>query len=791
MGETLKKQFFALKRAILEKEYSRLNERQREAVFAPNGPLLILAGAGSGKTTVVINRIGYLIQYGDAYHSTDAPENLTQETLQVLREYLDRPDPAKKEAVRELIAHAPVPAFRIMAITFTNKAAQELKDRLYAKLGESALDIWASTFHSACVRILRQEIELAGYDRRFAIYDTTDTRRLVKECISNQGLDPKVYNVKSVMRIVSTFKNSGAGPEELRSEYSDNPRMKNIASVFEAYNRELKRANALDFDDLLGVTVKILEENPQTRNYWMHRFNHIFVDEYQDTNTLQYKLVALLRNKTDNLCVVGDDDQSIYRFRGATIENILRFEERYPGATVVKLECNYRSTQTILDAANQVIRNNTGRKDKTLWTENGRGERVLLYHAYDENHEADFIASAIRRIKDESGCEYGDFAVLYRTNAQSRAIEAAMRTHRIPAKVIGNLSFYERKEIKDILSYLCLLVNGSDNLRLKRIINEPRRGIGDVTVALVEKLASEQDCGMLEICRRAGEFKELSRVREKLTAFAAVIDGLRAFAEENPLNLLIDEVLDKTGYDAALHAENDGYRERMENIQELNTTIVRYLEMENKPTLFGFLERTSLVSDADDYERESDTVSLMTLHTAKGLEFNYVFMPGMEEGLFPSGMSVDEPGGLEEERRLCYVGITRAKKRLIMLDTRMRTIYGTVTRPVISRFIGEISEDLIEESGAVRRQETLPDDGYGEARPAFSLKQAAKENVQRVQASQNVTYTVGETVRHRVFGEGRILSVTPMSNDFLLEIQFGDAKKKIMANFANLKKIPS
>lgn len=790
MSETLEKEFNRLKRAILEKEYAHLNEQQRKAVFAPDGPLLILAGAGSGKTTVVVNRIGYLIQYGSAYHCDNAPENLTEDTIAWLRDYLDHPDPSRKESVRRLISHMPVPSFRIMAITFTNKAAQELKDRLYSKLGESALDVWASTFHSACVRILRQEIELAGYSRNFAIYDTTDSRRLVKECIAGLGLDQKVYNPKGILRLISSFKNSGAGPEDLQNEYRDNPRMKNIASVFAAYNRELKRANALDFDDIIGVTVKILEENPQTRNYWMHRFSHIFVDEYQDTNTLQYKLVSLLREKAGNLCVVGDDDQSIYRFRGATIENILRFEEQYPGATVVKLECNYRSTQTILDAANHVIRNNAGRKDKTLWTENGKGDPILLFHAYDENHEADFIASTIQKMREEYGCNYSSFAVLYRTNAQSRAIEAAMRVYRIPAKVIGNLGFYDRKEIKDVLSYLCLLVNDHDNLRLKRIINEPRRGIGDVTVAAVEKLSNELNIGMLEVCRRADEFSELSRARDKLRAFAAVIDELRGFAAENPMHMLIDAVLDKTGYDAALKLEDDSYQERLENIQELNTAIVRYLEMEDEPTLFGFLERISLVSDADNYEQESDTVSLMTLHTAKGLEFDYVFLPGMEEGLFPSSMSVDEPGGLEEERRLCYVGITRAKKRLTLLDTRMRTIFGTAIRPVVSRFVGEIPEDLLEERGAPKRQESSGGVQPSGA-PMFSLDKAAKEISNRVQTPQGVVYTVGETISHRVFGQGRILSVTPMGNDSLLEIQFGDVKKKIMANFANLKKIPS
>lgn len=789
MSETLKIQFIKLKREILDFEYRFLNNEQRKAVFAPDGPLLILAGAGSGKTTVIVSRIEYLIKYGNTYHIEDIPDTIVQEDVDFLRSYVMSPSIENEGRVIGLISHKPVAPWRILAITFTNKAAAELKERLEMRMGTAALDIWAATFHSACVRILRQEIEQVGYSKYFTIYDTVDSKRIIKECISRLNLDEKMYNPKAMLSHISNCKNSNLTPDELADEFRSNSRMKNVAAIYAAYNVALKQANALDFDDIIALTVKVLATSEQTRAHWMNRFDHVLVDEYQDTNPLQYRLISLLRREDGNLCVVGDDDQSIYRFRGATIENILLFEERFKNVTTIKLERNYRSTQTILDAANGVIANNKGRKAKSLWTENKTGGNITLYNAYDENHEADYIAFIISQRVSEEKAGYNSFAVLYRTNVQGRAIESAMRTHKVPAKVIGSTAFYDRKEIKDILSYLCLIVNAQDNLRLKRIINEPRRGIGDVTLTGVEEIAAEQGISMLEVCASADKYDRLSRSKDKLLSFAALMNTLSDFAENNPLNLIIEEILEKAGYDEALKKE-DNYEERIEIISELNTAIVRYMQAEEEPTLFGFLERISLISDADDYEKSTDVVSLMTIHSAKGLEFDYVFIPGMEDGLFPSSMSLDEEGGIEEERRLFYVGITRAKKELTLLNTRLRTIYGTTVRPIISRFIAEIPKHLLEEKGAPRSFSQQAENGDWAIESSFTLKKAA---IEKKSSGGSVTsassFEAGERVKHRVFGEGIILTITPMASDCLLEIQFGSSIKKVMANYANLQKM--
>ncbi len=787
----MKERFLALKKQILNREYGFLNPEQRRAVFAPDGPLLILAGAGSGKTTVIVSRIEYLIRYGNTYHADHVPSDLTMEDLSAMARYAAAPDPELTARVTELIRFAPILPWRILAITFTNKAAAELKTRLEQKLGSAGLDIWAATFHSACVRILRQEIEKLGYDRSFTIYDTTDSRRVIKDCISRHGLDEKLYAPKNVLSIISNAKNSCVTPDEMRKQYEMVPRMKQIASLYESYCLALKKANALDFDDIILLTVRILQDFPETRQMWMNRFDHVLVDEYQDTNPLQYQLVSLLRKKDGNLGVGGGDDQSIYRFRGATIENILMFEERFDNATVIKLERNYRSTQTILDAANHVIANNVGRKSKSLWTENGKGQTISVCCAYDEGHEADTIAAAIEKLHNQQGVPYNECAVLYRTNAQSRAIEGAMRSHRIPARVIGGQSFFDRKEVKDIMSYLCLIVNPTDDLRLRRIINEPKRAIGDTTVAAVAGVAEAKNCSMLEVCRRADEYPSLSRAREKLKGFAMMMVDLIAYNECNPLNTLIEEVLERTGYAEALKSD-ESYEDRIENIAELNSAIVRYMQGEENPTLFGFLERTSLLSDADDYEQADESVALMTMHTAKGLEFNHVFLPGMEEGLFPSSMSLDEEGGIEEERRLCYVGITRAKKTLTLLYTRMRMLYGTTLYPQMSRFIDEIPQELYIKSGAPegeRQAEQRARNLSPQNTPSFTLRQAANARPTTKANAPTVEYVVGEQVKHRVFGVGTILSVKPMANDCMLEIQFGAQVKKIMANYANLQKI--
>lgn len=785
MDALIKNTYLILKRAILDKEYKHLNTEQKKAVFSPDGPLLILAGAGSGKTTVIVSRIEYLIKYGNVYNSDYCPNHITQEHIDIMNSYLSG-DNSLYEDIVELIRRNPIPPWRMLAITFTNKAAGELKERLENKIGTSALDIWAATFHSACVRFLRQEIEHAGYSRYFTIYDTDDSKRVIKECISRLNLEEKVYNPRSVLSVISNAKNSGLTPEGLYNEASNNPRLRNISTIYSMYVDRLKQADALDFDDIILITVKILEEYPQVREYWSNRFDHILVDEYQDTNTIQYKLISLLREKDGNLCVVGDDDQSIYKFRGATIENILSFEENFKNATVIKLERNYRSTQTILDAANGVIKNNIGRKRKTLWTDNNQGDKIVLFNAYDEMHEGNHIADTISKMVYSQGLEYKNFAVLYRTNAQSRAIENSMRMARIPAKVIGGLSFYDRKEVKDILSYMCIIINPKDNLRLKRIINEPKRGIGETTIKNVELVAEDNGITMLDACLNAEKYPKLSKAKDKLMNFAKVITQLGEFLDDNPLNFLVDEILDKTGYDAALK-DDENYKDRIANISELNTAVIKYMEDEEEPTLFGFLERISLVSDVDEYEAGDDVVSLMTLHTAKGLEFDYVFIPGIEEGLFPSSMAMEEEGGIEEERRLCYVGITRARKGLTLLNAKRRTIYGTTTYPEVSRFVKEIPEELLEEKGAVK-QKSFDYDDVPQA-TSFTLKQTYSQPKPEKKNVVAQKFEPGEMVSHRIFGEGKVLSVKPMGNDDLLEIQFKVGIKKIMAAYANLKKI--
>lgn len=788
MDENIKRQYKELRDKILEKEYSYLNPEQRKAVFAPDGPVLILAGAGSGKTTVLVSKMEYLIKYGNIYGSSYVPDFIGENDIMLLQYYLDSGDGNMADTAVRLMEHNRVAPWSILAITFTNKAASELKERLERKLGSCANDIWAATFHSACVRILRREITHAGYSEKFTIYDTDDSKRMIKECVAYFNLDDKSYNPRSVLSAISNAKNSGVSPAEMMSQSGQNPRMKNIALIYGKYVERLKAADALDFDDIILITVKIFEENEEVREYWARRFSHVLVDEYQDTNNLQYRLVSLLCNAEDNLCVVGDDDQSIYKFRGATIENILNFEKQFKRVTVIKLERNYRSTQNILNAANNVIRNNTGRKSKTLWTENEKGSKITLFHAYDENHEANYIATTIGAMVRDKGLDYKNFAVLYRTNAQSRAIENAMRMNRIPAKVIGGLSFYDRKEVKDILSYMCLIVNPKDDLRLKRIINEPKRGIGDTTVNNLVRIAADKSLSILDICRDAEKYSEVSRSANKLKAFADMIASLQEFLNGNPLNLIIDEILEKSGYETALLSEQDG-RDRMANISELNTAIINYMNEEDEPTLFGFLEKISLVSDVDDYEAGDNIVSLMTMHSAKGLEFDYVFIPGVEDGLFPSSMSMEEPGGMEEERRLCYVGITRAKKELTLLHAKRRTIYGTTTYPAISQFIKEIPDELMEEKGAVKQQEDFSDDCYIDI-PSFSLSKATKESApQKPKVIERQSFSVGQVVSHKIFGVGEILSVRDMGNDDLLEIRFQAGTKKIMANYANLKKI--
>lgn len=791
---TTAERFNRAKRAILEREYGHLNDMQREAVFYTSGPLLILAGAGSGKTTVIVNRVAYLLRYGDAYHAeTRAP---SEKDAAFLEDCLANPSPDKAERVRALIADRPAPPWSILAITFTNKAATEMKERIRAMAPDCAEDIWASTFHSMCARILRRDIERLGYRRDFTIYDADDSERLVKSCAKELDIDSNLPP-QALARIISRAKDRLLMPEEFAAAVGSDVRMRMAARVYRLYQEKLRAANALDFDDLILQTVRLFRRSEEVLDYYRRRFKYILVDEYQDTNIAQYKLVSLLAGSEGRLCVVGDDDQSIYRFRGATIENILRFEEQFKGARVIRLEQNYRSTQHILDAANAVISHNTGRKGKTLWTANGSGERVRLYRALQQDDEGLYIARNIERLMLEEGFGYGDFAVLYRTNAQSRAIENVLRLKGIPARVIGGTGFYQRKEVKDMLAYLSVLANPADTLRLRRIINEPKRGIGAATLALMDNIAEEEGVTLYEAMRRAEQFPAVSRpAAKRLSEFVSMMDELRELSRSLPLNELYREVADRSGYTDALRAMGAEGEDKLELVEELSSAIVLYMEAAAEPTLAGFLEEMALISAADEYDEDAPRVSLMTIHTAKGLEFPVVFLSGMEEGLFPSGHASSLPDELEEERRLAYVGITRAKRHLFLSYAERRMLYGNTVYSQMSRFIKEIPAECI-------KAENGPPPAAGPASFAgassFLTGQAGSARrrgggaagggvAQKTPQSAGAAFKKGDRVLHRVFGPGMVLTVTPMGNDTLLEIIFDKAgTKKIMANFAGLR----
>lgn len=786
MQSSTAEKYLKLKKELLNKAFSHLNEEQRKAVFTIDGALLILAGAGSGKTTVIVNRIAYMIKYGNAYYSEYIPENITDDDITFMEQCLkDKTD--DDDRLCYLLRQRPVVPYSVLAITFTNKAANELKERLLKMIGAGGDDIWASTFHSACVRILRREIDKIGYKKDFTIYDTDDSIKLIKECMKQLNIEDKTFTPKSILGTISKAKDALYTPDMYINEFGSDYRLKRIGAVYKMYQERMKSSNALDFDDLIMLTVKLLQENEETREYYRRRFRYVLVDEYQDTNKSQYKLISLLTGRNGNICVVGDDDQSIYKFRGATIENILKFEEQHDDVSVIKLEQNYRSTQNILDAANEVIKNNLGRKGKNLWTRSGCGEKVTVFKAVDQEAEADYICKTIKKLMNESGFKYNDFAVLYRTNAQSRAIENHMRIFKIPAKVLGGIGFYDRKEIRDMIAYLSVIQNPADTIRLKRIINEPKRGIGDSTLDTVQAIADSLGITPFEVIENADKYQPLSRSKDKLKLFANMINDLREKSQYLPLNELYDELLEATAYEESLKRE-ENYEERLEITEELGSAMLIYMNGEDEPSLSGFLEGISLASDSDEYDDADEKVSLMTLHTAKGLEFPVVFIAGMEEGLFPSSMSFDEPDQIEEERRLAYVGITRAKCRLYLLHTSQRTIYGTTIFPQVSRFVKEIPDDLkhndyVEKPAAANFSSFSRANNYS----LGSFKVDTQNNPENVNSEH---FEKGERVSHKVFGEGMVLSTVPAGNDVLIEIAFDKVgTKKLMANFAKLKKI--
>lgn len=740
--------------------YDSLNGPQREAVYHTEGPLLILAGAGSGKTRVLTHRIAYLIE------------------------------------------EKGINPWNILAITFTNKAAGEMRERVDQIVGFGAESIWVSTFHSTCVRILRRHIDRLGYDTNFTIYDTDDQKTLMKDVCKRLQIDTKVYRERNLLAAISAAKNELITPEEYRLQSEGDFGRQKIASVYEEYEKQMRANNALDFDDLLLKAVQLFQTQPEVLDYYQERFRYIMIDEYQDTNTVQFQLVSLLAAKYRNLCVVGDDDQSIYKFRGANIRNILNFEQVFEDARVIKLEQNYRSTSTILDAANAVIRNNRGRKEKTLWTDNGQGEKITFRQFDTAYDEAEYIVGDIKENIENGRCNYNDNAVLYRTNAQSRLLEEKLVAANIPYKIVGGIYFYARREIKDLLAYLKTIDNARDDLAVRRIINVPKRGIGLTSVNRLQEYALARDISFYEALLGADLIPGIGRGIARLESFAALMEHFRTRADEISISQLLDEILETTGYIEELKTEGEIEAEaRIENIDELKNKIAAYeeacQEQGERPTLSGFLEEVALVADVDSLDENSDYVVLMTLHSAKGLEFPQVYLAGMEDGLFPSYMTItaDDPEEIEEERRLCYVGITRAKEHLTLTCAKRRMVRGETQYNKMSRFLKEIPMELLATGIKFEKEEREEEkpQPWQQARQSFRSKPfTAPKPVQqfKVAGGKGPGYDVGDRVRHVKFGEGIVTSIVEGGRDYEVTVEFDTAgTKKMFAVFAKLQKI--
>ena len=778
-----------LKRAALNHYFQNLNTPQQQAVFHVNGPVLVLAGAGSGKTTAMIHRIVQMIHFGDGWVQANA--SITKEDAAYLKDYIADKQPADLERLCSILAVQPIQPWHILAITFTNKAANELRSRLLQAIGEECASmLHASTFHSACVRILRRSISKLGYDSNFTIYDTDDSQRLMKSCIADADVSEKQFPPRAVLTEISLAKDRMCSPEYFCIEAGSDYRKMVIGKLYKEYQNRLKSANALDFDDLIYKTVELLESFPEELEYYQNRFRYIMVDEYQDTNHAQFCLVQLLSQKHQNLCVVGDDDQSIYRFRGATIENILNFEKQFQNAVVIRLEQNYRSTKTILEAANDVIAHNAGRKEKTLWTDLEDGKKIIWYKAVDETDESRFVAEKIEK-EVQNGASYQDFAVLYRMNAQSNNIERMFVKEKIPYHIYGGTRFYDRKEIKDVLAYMTILYNPFDMVRFKRIVNEPKRGIGDATMEMLENITRDLGISPIDVMRDSETYPVLSKKVAHLKKFALMIDELTDAVKTMQLDEFFDLLLQKTGYADYLKNMGEEGKIRLENVQELKSNILKYMKESELPSLENFLEEVSLYADAEQTETAPDTVSMMTIHAAKGLEFKTVFLIGMEENIFPSARSINslDENDLEEERRLAYVAITRAKKQLCVSTTDRRMLFGMTTSNPRSRFLGEIQGDCMEQVQS--KKNVAAGTRKVEMVQSISLQQqlASRRNHHpQKTAEKSVNYSVGTRVRHKIFGEGTILSITDMANDSMLEIGFDQVgTKKVMANFASSK----
>lgn len=760
-----------------------LNDRQKEAVLTTDGPCLVIAGAGSGKTKVLTHKIAYLM------------------------------------------AEKYIKPWNILAITFTNKAANEMKQRVESIVGDAAQNMWIGTFHSICVRILRKSIDRIGFDSSFLIFDTSDQKTLIKECMKTLKIDDKLFTDRSVLAEISNGKNEMLEPAAYKTKYAGDFRKETIGEIYELYQKRLRENNAIDFDDIINFTIKILTENPDVLEYYADKFRYVLVDEYQDTNKAQFTLVTILASRYGNITVVGDNDQGIYSFRGADISNILNFEKDFPGTKIIKLEQNYRCTGNILNAANAVIKHNENKYEKKLWTQNGEGALPMIHKSDDEYDEGRYIVEQINHLKREEYFHYSDFVVLYRMNSQSRAIEEILRREDIPYKIVGGLKFYERKEIKDIISYLRLIYNPSDNISLKRVINEPKRGIGKTSIDNVQQISEQTGKSMFEIIKHAEEY-DLNRLKANAMEFVQLIEEMRSKIEELSISELIKETLNKSKYVKALEEENTTEAEsRIQNLEEFLTVAIEFEEQEAENTLADFLEGITLSSDLDGMEESDDSVTLMTLHSAKGLEFNAVFLVGMEEGIFPGYKSIGEPQELEEERRLFYVGITRAKQYLHLTCAKKRTIFGSTSYNAVSRFVQEIPEELLDgyEDAFAKKEEKFEDSNYGweysraskmkvyrldEGGVSYGKQQSATKNTntngtgfqfrtaesfltsisKKSNTGANITkYEEGQRVYHKKFGEGTIQKIEPEGDDYKLEIRFDKVgTKRLMAKFAGL-----
>ena len=775
MKNDFKERYIAARKRIIEHDFQNLNPMQREAVLATEGPLLILAGAGSGKTTVLINRVANLLKYGCASDTDEIPENASEADLAVL-------EAGPSPEAEALAAYHPVEPWRIIAITFTNKAADELKSRLAAKLGPKADDIWARTFHSACVRILRRDADKLGYPRDFTIYDTADRNSVMKAILRELDLDEKVYPPRSMLAAIDAAKDELLSPElyAARNGQSADPRQRKLCEIYTAYASRLFKAGAMDFEDLIYNTVRLFKADEDVLEHYQKQFKYVLIDEYQDTNHLQYLLASMLAGGWGNICVVGDDDQSIYKFRGATIENILSFEKQYKGCRTIRLEQNYRSTGHILNAANAVISNNTERKGKTLWTNAGEGEKLHMYTAMNEDDEAQFVAAHILAHRGAGG-SFRDCAVLYRMNAQSNRLEFAFKRNGIPYRVVGGMRFFDRAEIKDMLAYLSVIQAPADDLRLARIINVPGRGIGERTIEAARGIAAREGVTLSVVIARANQYEELHRAAPKLIQFSDMLSELRAKASELPADQLYDLVVETTGYEKALREKGgDENLARIENIAELKTNILGYMKETGDDTLAGFLDQVALYTDIDSYSADADCAVMMTMHSAKGLEFPVVFIVGMEEGLFPGMRSIGDPDEMEEERRLCYVALTRARQELYLTNARQRMIFGRTTMNQPSRFTDEIPAEDIERTG-----HTPEHDREWKPRKRLAPEPRAHAVVPEKPAPKAAAFNVGDRIRHTAFGEGNITKVTPMGGDALVEITFdGGTVKRLMLRAA-------